>query len=123
MSSREIIKKIKRFRANNEDVVGAHGDEVNADGVVAIERKSEFEFCSYTVGSGHQDWPSISIERNLKEPTEATNSSQALWPLGFSDEWLDALNQVVAGVNINPSVAVTERGVGWIRHAVDHQRG
>ena len=81
------------------------------------------EFCPHTVSAGHQDRPSISIERNLKEPTEATDSSKALWPLGLLNQWFDALNQIITGVNINPSVSVAEGRVVWIGHAVNRRRG
>ena len=48
----EVIKKEKRFRAAYDHIVNTHGDQIDANGVVTIHFKRQFEFCANAIGTG-----------------------------------------------------------------------
>src|SRR5512134_981868 len=45
----EVVEKEKRLGTLDEDVVDAHGDEIDSDGVVLAEREGELELGAHAV--------------------------------------------------------------------------
>src|SRR3989304_8780508 len=58
----EVVEEEQRFRALHDEVVDAHGDQVDADGAVAIEFNGEPEFGTDAVGA------KIKLERKDTRP-------------------------------------------------------
>ncbi len=108
----EIVEEEQRLRALHEDVVGAHRDQVDADGVVPVERERELELGADAVGAGDQHRLAEALA-DLDQRAEAADAGEHLGahrPLG---ERLDALDQRVAGVDVDARLAVRQRSRGW----------
>ena len=91
----------------HQHVVDAHGDQVNAYGVVHLPLKSEFQFRAHTVGAADQNG-FFELFGHLKQRPKAANTCQYAFAHGFFGEWFDALYQGVARVNVNAGVFVAE---------------
>ena len=52
LAAGEVVEEEQRLGALHQDVVDAHRDEVDADGVVAVERERELELGAHAVGAG-----------------------------------------------------------------------
>ena len=53
-SAREVVEEEQRLGALDQDVVDAHRDQVDADGVVTVEREGELQLRADAVGAGHE---------------------------------------------------------------------
>jgi hypothetical protein len=51
----EVVEEEERPRTHGEHVVHAHGHEVDAHRVVAVERERQLELGAHAVRTGHQD--------------------------------------------------------------------
>ena len=49
LGSSEIIKEVERLGSHHKNIVDTHSDEVDADGVVAVQLDCQFEFGSDAV--------------------------------------------------------------------------
>ena len=50
----EIIKEKERTRPLHKDVVGAHGHEIDADGIMLVKRERQLELGAHPIGGSHQ---------------------------------------------------------------------
>ncbi len=109
--AREVVEEEQRLGALDEDVVDAHRDEVDADRVVPVEREGELQLGADAVGAGDQHRLAIAL-RQLDQRAEAADAGQHLGPHRPLRERLDALDQRVAGIDVDAGVAV-RKGDGW----------
>jgi hypothetical protein len=56
-----VVEEEKRFRALHEDVVDTHRDQVDADGVMAVESERELELRAHSVGPGNEDRLAVAL--------------------------------------------------------------
>ena len=68
----DIVKEYKRFSSLCKDVIDAHGNSVDADGVVLVHRKGYLEFRSDTVGSAHENRLLDVKGAEIEHPTKST---------------------------------------------------
>jgi hypothetical protein len=50
----KIIKKKQRLGTLNDDIVDAHGHQIDAHGVVFVHHEGDLELGAHTVGGTHQ---------------------------------------------------------------------
>jgi hypothetical protein len=60
----------------DQDVVDAHGHQVDADGVVPAELLGQLELGAHAVGGGHQDGFGVSPRVELEQPAETADIGQ-----------------------------------------------
>ena len=75
LAAREVIEEEKRLGAEREDVVDAHRDEIDADGVVAVELERELELGADAVGAGDQHRLAIAFGQ-LEQRAEAADAGE-----------------------------------------------
>ena len=54
LSARNIIQEKQRLAARTGDIVHAHGNTVDSDGIMLVHQKCDFQLCPYAVSSGNQ---------------------------------------------------------------------
>ncbi len=115
-AGRVIVEEEQRLGALDENVVDAHRDQVDADGVVAREREGEHQLRPHAVGAGDQDGVAKALA-DFHQTAKAADAGEHLGAHRALGEWLDALDQRIAGVDVHPRVAVGQflRRRGW-RH-------
>ncbi len=110
LPAREVIEKEERLGALHENVVHAHRDEVDADGVVPAVLERELELGADAVGAGDQHRLAVAL-RDLEQRAEAADAREHLGAQRALGERLDALDQRIAGIDVHAGVAVREGGV------------
>ncbi len=114
LSAGEVVEEEHGLGAGDEDVVHAHRHEIDADGVVLLHPEGELQLGSHAVRAGdHHGIPELL--RHLDQGAETPEVSQHLGAHRAPGEGLDALDQLVARVDVDARVAVGE-GVGGSGH-------
>ncbi|KJJ17200.1 hypothetical protein HMPREF3156_01300 [Neisseria sp. HMSC06F02] len=103
----EIVEKEQRFCALNQNIVDAHGDEVDADGVVFVPIEGEFELGAYAVGAADEDGIFVFFA-DFDQCAEAAQITQHFGTHGAFGKRFDVFDQLVACVNIDACIAVAE---------------
>ncbi len=105
----KIIQKEQRFGALHDHVIGAHGNQIDAHAVVAVRVDRQPKFGADPVGSRYQYRLAIPVQGHFDQSAKAADAAQhfrthrALYPR------FDSLDQFVAGVDIDPGVAIGYR--------------
>jgi hypothetical protein len=103
-----VVEEEQRLGAGHRDVVRAHRDEVDADGVVPVELLRNPQLGPDPVGARDQHRVAVAVQRQLEERPEAAEARHHPRPEGGGGERLDAVDQAVAGVDVDAGVAVGE---------------
>ena len=103
----EIVEEEQRLRALNQNIVDAHGDEVDADGVVFVPVEGEFELGAHAVSAADKDGIFVFFA-DFDQCAEAAQITQHFGTHGAFGKRFDVFDQLVAGVNIDASVAVAQ---------------
>ena len=101
----EVVEEKQRFGALYQDVVNAHGDQVNADGVVKAPFKREFEFGADTIRAGDQ-YRVLVFFGNFKQRTETAQAIEHAFAHGFFGVGFDAFDQRITGVDVYTGIFV-----------------
>ena len=105
LAAGEVVEEEQRFGTLHQNIVHAHGDQVDADGVVAVQFKSQLELGTHAVGAGYQH-RFLEFLRNLDQTAETADAGQDFGAHGALGKWLDVLDQLVACVDIDARIAV-----------------
>ena len=101
----EIVEEEQRLGALHQDVVDAHRHQVDADGVVLVQREGELELGADAIGARHQHRLAEAF-RQFDQRAEAADSSQHLRAQRALRERLDRFDQAIAGVDVDAGVAI-----------------
>ncbi len=105
LAAGEVVEEEQRLGALHQDVVHAHRDQVDADGVVAVQLESELEFGAHAVGAGYQHRLLVFFG-DLDQAAEAADAAQDFGAHGALGKGFDVLDQLISGVDVDARVAV-----------------
>ena len=94
----------------HDEVVDAHGDEVDADAVVAAGLDSELELGAHPVIGRHQDGIGKPRRLQIEEPAEAAERPVRAGAGGRRRQRRHGAHQGVAGLDIDTGVAIGQAG-------------
>ena len=100
LAAGEIVEEEQRFGALHQDVVHAHGHQVDADGVVAVQFKCQLEFGAHAVGAGYQH-RFLEFLGNFDQAAETADAGQDFGAHGALGKGFDVLDQLVARVDVD----------------------
>ena len=89
-----------------EDVVDAHGDGINADGVVFAEGEGDFQLGADAVGAGDED--GVPVAAQIVKGAKGADLSEDAGVVGRARVALDALDGVVARFFVHARAFVVE---------------
>ena len=92
----------------DEQIVHAHRDEVDADGLVTAGEEGDLELAADPVGGRDEDGLLVAA-RQPDEGGEASDAGEDLGAGGRAREGRDPANCVVAGLDVDAGLAVGER--------------
>ena len=98
---REVVEKEQRAGALDEDVVDAVIDQVDANRLVRVGQKRDFQLRAHAVGAGHQDRRFGPDGIEPEQPAERANLREHSWRERRLCQGLDATDGLVAGVDVN----------------------
>ena len=80
----EVVEEEQRLRRLGDDVVDAHGHEVDAHGVMAVRQEGDLELGADPVGGGHQHRPPAADAGQVEESAEPADASHEAGPGGLA---------------------------------------
>src|SRR5262249_7489233 len=114
-AAREVVEEEQRLGALHDEVVDAHGDEVDADGVVPAGGDGELELGADAVGGGDQDRVTVARSLGVEEGAEAAEAGGRAAAGRGARQRLDRLDQRVAGVDVDAGGFVGPAVYGVLR--------
>lgn len=116
-AGREIVEKEKGFGPLNDQIVDAHGNEVDADGVMAAGVDRYFQFGADAIGGGDQDRVGKAGLTQIEQGAESAQPGGGAQAGGGASQRFDGFNQGFAGVDIDTRVPVGQAfgpiGIGY----------
>ena len=89
----EVVEEVLRRGAVAEDVVDAHGDGINADGVVFAEGKGNFQLGADAIGAGDED--GVLVAAQVVKGAKGADLSEDAGVVGRTRVALDAGDGVI----------------------------
>jgi len=121
----EVVEEEQRLGALHDEVVDAHGNEVDADRLVPPGGDGDLQLGADTVGGRDQDGIAKPRRLEIEERAEAAEPGIGAAPRRRPGERLDRLDQRVAGIDVDASGAIARLRVaapvadsGVFRHSV-----
>ena len=111
---REIIEEEERLGALDDQIVGAHRDEIDADAVMAAAVDGELELGADAVIGGDQQRIAIARRLEIEEAAEAAERRVRARPRRRLGERRDRLHQRIAGGDVDARLGV---GVAFARRS------
>ena len=109
MTGGVIVEEKERLGALYYDVVDAHPDKIDTDGVVPGHGQGKFELGADAVGAGDQYGLAVP-GGEFKKAAEASEPRQYARPPGLGDEWFDAIYERIASVDVHAGVPIRQGG-------------
>ena len=109
-SAGKVIQKEKWLCPLNQNIIDAHGHQIDAHAVVHAPIESQLEFGTHTIGAADQYRLLVTLG-HLKQGAKATQARQNPFSQGFGGHGLDAFNQSVTGINVHAGIFV---GKGFV---------
>ena len=115
LAGREVVQEQQRLGPLADQVVDAHGDEVDADRIHQTGVDGDPELCPDPIGRGDQNGVGIPGGPQIEQRPEPAKRVQRPGPRGRCRGGLDALDQRVAGGDVDARL-----GIGQAVRAVGH---
>ncbi len=106
----EVIQEKQGLGTLNQDVVGTHRDQIDADRVVTVQGERQAQLGADPVGARHQDRFAIAFG-HFEQRTEPAQIGEHALAQGPSGQRLDAIDQAVTCIDIDTGVLVCQRGI------------
>lgn len=107
LAARKVVEEVERLGTLNNQVVDAHGHEIDTDGRVLADIERNPQLGSDTVRTGHQNGIPKPGALEVERAAESTDLSVGSGSTGGLDDGLDGVDEGVTVVDRN-----TCRGVG-----------
>ena len=101
-----IIQEEQRLGAAADDVIDAHGNTVDANGIMLVKKHGNFQLCSHPVGAGYQHRLRNAFQIQAKAAAEASHIIQAALVSGALNMLFHQFYGLVAGGNVNTGSSV-----------------
>ena len=109
LAAGNIVQEEQRLCANANDVVDAHSNGINADGVMFVHQNRQLHLGAAAVGAGDQHRLLHTCNGKTKAAAEATHIVQAAFIFGAGDVLFHQFNSAIAGNNVNAGGSVAGR--------------
>ena len=113
LAAGEVIEEEQRFGTADQDVVDAHGDQIDAHRVMPVQRSREEQLRADTVRARDQHRVAEAVAE-LKQATESAQAGQDFRAPGRCHERFDSLDQRIPRVNIDARISIVHGRAGWL---------
>ncbi len=104
----EIVEEEQRLGALHDDVVDAHGDEVDADRVVLARVDGDLQLGADAVIGGDQHRVGEARRLEVEQAAEAADLAIGARPPGRAHQRLDLLDHEIAGIDVDAGLGIGE---------------
>ncbi len=102
LAARDVVLQEQRLGAAGDQVVDHHGDQVDTDGVVDVQRLRDRGLRADPVRRRREHRLPELVDRQLEQRGEATDSTHHLWSVGFLGVRLHPVDGLLAGGDGDP---------------------
>ena len=106
LAAGEIVEKEQRLGALHHKIVDRHGDEIDADRVVAAGLDGDLDLGADPVGRGDQDRIVKARGLEVEQAAESADLGTGAGARGGTHQRLDQIHHAVSGVDIDTGVRV-----------------
>ncbi len=106
LSSGKIIKKKKRTRPLDKNIIGTHGHKINTYRIMSVKGKREFELCAHAVSRGDKYRFTHSGKIRFEQTAKPSDIGQNTMDMRFRNNGFDARNKGIAGVDVYSGVGI-----------------
>jgi hypothetical protein len=117
LSGREIVEKEQRLGALHDEVVDRHGDEIDADRLVAAGFDRDQHLGADTVGPRDQHGVLEPRALQVEQAAEPADFAVRARSCGRAHQRFDQLDHAIAGVDVDAGIRIREP-VALVVHAV-----
>lgn len=112
MPTRKVIKKEQRFGSLYQHIVNAHGDQVDTDRAVLVQLLRQHQLGAYAVGSRYEHGFLVAPGWQRKQAAKAAEPGHHFGTACAGDRGLDAVNERIAGLDIDAGVFIGQWFLG-----------
>ena len=117
-----VVEEEQRLGALHDEVVHRHGDEVDADGLVAAGVDGDLDLGADAVGRRHQHRVLEAAALEVEQPAEAPDLGVCAGAGGGAHQRLDQVDHPVAGIDVDAGLRVGQSALVF-RHGGPLLRG
>ncbi len=107
----EVVEEEQRLGALDHEVVDAHRDKVDPDGVVLAGRYGDLQLGADAVGAGDEDRVLVAGGLEVEQGAESAQTGIGADPCGGFRQRLDRIDESSAGVDVNTGILIGVAGV------------
>ena len=109
----EIVQEEQRFCTLNQNIVDAHGNQIDTDGIVFIPVECQFQLGADAVRTGNQYWVFVFFA-DFDQSAETAQITQHFRAHSTLGKRFDVFDQLIACVDIHACVTIAQRSAHWI---------
>ena len=117
-----VVEEEQRLGALDDEIVDAHGDQVDAGDTMPPALRQKLELGADAVGRGDQDRVAKAGLLQIEQAAEAADLGAGARPRGAAGERRDGAHQSLAGVDVHPRLAISD-SVGRLQRLLCHEAG
>ena len=102
----EIIEEKEWQGPLHQDVVDAHGNEVDAHGIVLVEGEGQLELGAHAVGARNEDRVAHAAELRAEQAAEAADIGDDALGVRAGNKMFDAAHEIVARLDVDAGFPV-----------------
>ena len=106
LAAGDVVQEEQGLGAAADDVVDAHGDAVDADGIVLVHQEGDAQFRTDAVGAGDEDGLAHAGEVGGEQSAEASDVSHNAFGVGALDAFLHEFHGFVARGDVHAGSGV-----------------
>ena len=107
LAARDVVGHEERLRADHDDVVDDHADQVEPDRVVLVDRLRDRDLRADAVGARRQQRTRVRAQRGrVEQAREPADAAQHLGTVRAPHRGLHQLDREVAGSGIDPGFGI-----------------
>jgi hypothetical protein len=107
LAARDVVGHEQRFGAAHDKIVDDHADQIETNGVVAIEGLCDGDLGAYPIGRCRQHrMIALSEPTGVEETREATDAANDLRTPSLGNPFLHQLDSAVTNLDVDPSLRV-----------------
>ncbi len=108
----QIVQKEERLSPDGQDVVRAHGHQVNTHRIMLAQKLGDLELGTHPVGARHEHRIVHPLAcRNRKQPTEAADIANHFRSIRGAHRSLNGIHRSSTLLNVHPGI-----GIGNLAH-------
>ena len=102
----KIVQEKQWLGTLNDNVVDAHGHQVDSDRIVYAAFNRNFQLCADAVAGGDQDWVDEARRLEVEKSAESAKLRSGSWTARSASQWPYPVNQPVPDIDVDPRIGV-----------------